>query len=257
MHPSPLRTRLLAGLGALLATAGLVAGSALPAAAETAHRHPIAYVALGDSYAAGQATDCTHTASSYPLRLDRLPRIRLVHDVTCAAATTADVAGTQLAALSPRTRLVTVTVGADDLDVAGLEAVCAPAPSSTDCLNAIRTREAELPQLGSRLVAAYGAIAAAAPHARILVTGYPTLVSSGPLATAESALNSTIQAAVTAARTAGAHIRFVPLDFTGHTVDSADPWFVLSGPNIFHPNCAGDRAIARAIAHAIHEWWED
>jgi lysophospholipase L1-like esterase len=247
------RLRLIAGLAVLLSSGGLVAGSALPAAADTAsHSHVLTYVALGDSYAAGQATDCTHTASSYPRRLDALHRIKLLRDVTCASATTSTLRATQLSALNPGVKLVTVTVGANDLDLTALAASCTPVPTSVACLSAIQAGEAELPGLFASLTATYAAIADRAPKAEILVTGYPALLSSGPIATAEEALNATVQAAVAAAAArTGADIRYVAVDFTGHTLDSPDPWFVVSGPNSFHPNAAGDRAIADALAQAV------
>lgn len=252
MFRTPSRFRLLTGIATLLASAGIVAGSALPAAASTgSHHHVLTYVALGDSYAAGQATDCTHTAASYPLRLDALHDVKLLRDAACAAATTATVVDSQLRAVRHGTKLITITVGANDLDVAGLVTSCTPDPSTDACRTAILTRESELPALYAHLVATYSAIAARAPRAEILVTGYPALLSSGPIAAAEDALNATIQEAVATAAAMGVPIRYVPVDFSGHTVDSADPWFFLSGPNRYHPNAAGEQAIAAALAAAI------
>jgi lysophospholipase L1-like esterase len=256
---SALRSRLTVAVLAVVATVGLTAGTAMPASAAPASAAPasargssvLRYVALGDSYAAGQATDCTHTSTSYPLLLDRLHRVELVRDVSCAQATTAVVVATQLPALNRQVGLVTITVGANDLDVAGLELVCAPAPASPGCAAAIATRRTELPDLFTKLVATYLRIAAAAPRATILVTGYAPLVSSGPLYDAERALNGTIGAAVAVAAATGAHIRYVDVVFRGHTVDSPHPWFVLSGPNIFHPTSRGNLAYALALAAAL------
>src|SRR4051812_38395014 len=246
------RSRMLAGLAALLVSAGLAVGPALPAAAHTgAHRHVLTYVALGDSYAAGQASDCSHTASSYPRRLDALRRVKLLRDASCASATTSIVRRTQLRALTPGVRLVTVTVGANDLDVLGLAGVCAPAPSSFACATALQTRAVELPVLFRRLTATYRAIATRAPRAETLVAGYPALAASGPLSLAQATLNATIRSAVVVAAATGVHIRYVDVQFRGHTVDSPDPWFVLSGPEVFHPNAAGDAAIAASLARAL------
>lgn len=251
------RFRLLAATAALLASTGLMAGSALPAAAAASasgsqHR-VLTYVALGDSYAAGQATTCAHTASSYPLRLDALHRVKLLRDASCASATTSDVLSSQLGALNRGVKLVTITVGANDLDVAGLEATCVTVPAS--CLDALASRETVLlPSLPQKLLTLYAAIAARAPHATILVTAYPSLFAAGPIADAELALNGAIQSAVTAAAHQGIDIAYVPVDFSGHTADvpnPADSWYVLQGPDIFHPNARGDAAIARAIAAAL------
>ncbi len=248
------RSRLVAVALAALAAVGLTLGAALPASATTwqdPRGHELRYVALGDSYAAGQAIDCTHTPFSYPLLLDRLPGVKLVSDVTCAGATTTSVITGQIAAVNPSVDLVTVTVGANDLDVAGLSAVCAADPASAPCVAAIQAREAQLPGLFANLVTTYSRIAAGSPEATILVTGYPPLVSTGPLYTAEVALDTTIQGAVSQVAAAGAHVHFVPVVFTGHTVDSPHPWFVLSGPNIFHPTWQGDLAYAAAIAGSL------
>ena len=206
------RSRLITIALATLAAVGLTLGAAAPASASTwydPHGRALQYVALGDSYAAGQAVDCTHTATSYPLLLDRLPSVHLVSDVSCAGATTTDVVTSQIGAVNPSVNLVTVTAGANDLDVAGLQAVCAANPASATCAAAIQARQAQLPALFANLVATYSLIAAASPNATILVTGYAPLVSTGPLNTAEQALNSTIQGAVTTVAAPGAHIRYV------------------------------------------------
>ena len=247
-------SRLVAATLATLAAVGLTMGTAMSASASTwpdQDGRVLRYVALGDSYAAGQATDCTHTASSYPLLLDRLRSVDLVRDVTCAGATTATVIATQVGAVDRSVSLVTVTVGANDLNVAGLQAVCAANPASDSCTAAIQADEQQLPALYANLAATYSLIAAASPKATILVTGYAPLVSTGPLFLAEQALDATIQSAVTSVAAAGVHIRYVDVTFAGHTADSPDPWFNLSGPNIFHPTWQGNLAYAAAIARSL------
>ena len=254
MRFSRSRSRLVTVALATLAAVGLTLATAAPASASAwndPHGRELRYVALGDSYAAGQATDCTHTPSSYPLLLDRLPSVKLVSDVSCAGATTTSVITSQIGAVNRTVGLVTVTVGANDLDVAGLEAVCAANPASAPCAAAIQARQTQLPALFANLSAAYSLIAAASPEATIIVTGYAPLVSTGPLYTAEQTLNSTIQGAVTSVAASGAHIRYVAVSFTGHTVDSPHPWFFLTGPNIFHPTWQGNLAYAAAIAGSL------
>jgi lysophospholipase L1-like esterase len=248
------RSRLVTVALAALAAVGLTIGTAVPASASAwsdPQGRELRYVALGDSYAAGQGTDCTHTASSYPRLLDLLPSVKLVSDVSCAGATTATVITSQLGAVNQSVGLVTVTVGANDLDVVGLESVCAANPASATCAAAIQARQAQLPTLFANLAATYTLIAAASPEATIFVTGYAPLVSTGPLYTAEQALNSTIQGAVTRVSAAGAHIHYVAVAFTGHTVDSPHPWFFLAGPNIFHPTWQGNLAYAAAITRSL------
>ena len=128
------RSRLITIALATLAAVGLTMGAAAPASASTwfdPHGRALQYVALGDSYAAGQAVDCTHTATSYPLLLDRLPSVHLVSDVGFRRSDDDPTWSTsQIGAVNPSVNLVTVTAGANDLNVAGL-AVCAANPAST------------------------------------------------------------------------------------------------------------------------------
>lgn len=148
-------------------------------------------------------------------------------------------------------RLVTITVGANDLGLTGLAAACTPDPNAPACVQAIAEAATGLPQLTQDLAATYAAVAAAAPKATIVVTGYAPLVSSGPIYEATRALNLAIQSAVAAVAAGGADIIHVDVAFTGHTLDSGDPWFFISGPNAFHPTPEGERAYADAIAAAI------
>jgi hypothetical protein len=93
------------------ALAGFVAVGALPAAAAPS---AVQYVALGDSYAAGTAAgsfpDCQQSTDGYPALLDSEQSIHLRANATCSGATTSSVADTQLSALKPGTKLVTLTV---------------------------------------------------------------------------------------------------------------------------------------------------
>ena len=106
-------TTLVAGL------AGILTVGALPATADTVGIGQ--YVALGDSYAAGQGgsqqyvNNCLRSPNGYPALLDAENQIHLRANAACTGATTSDVADEQLSALKQGTRLVTLTVGAADL----------------------------------------------------------------------------------------------------------------------------------------------
>ena len=113
------RGRFLSGLvTVVLALAGFVTAGALPAAAAP---KAVQYVALGDSYAAGTALgtypDCEHGDGGYPALLPLGSRIDLQANVACSGASVSDVVANQLSALTSDTRLVTLTVGAADLDL--------------------------------------------------------------------------------------------------------------------------------------------
>src|ERR671912_1117124 len=118
--PMTARGRFVARLVTILiALAGLVTVGALPAAADNSGAVP--YVALGDSYAAGQGggdylNDCLESPSGYPYLLDPKMRIDLIANVACTGASTSEVITTQLSALTEDTELVTITVGAADLN---------------------------------------------------------------------------------------------------------------------------------------------
>jgi hypothetical protein len=116
----------------LVALAGILTVGGLPAAGETVGIGQ--YVALGDSYAAGQGggadsyvDDCLQSTNGYPALLDAEKQIHLRANATCTGATTSDVASEQLSALKQSTRLVTLTVGAPYLaSIRGLAGVIVP-----------------------------------------------------------------------------------------------------------------------------------
>jgi len=248
-----------------IALAGLVTVGGLPAAASNSGT--IQYVALGDSYAAGRGAgsylnSCLQSSKGYPELLDSAKRIHLQANSTCSGATTSDVADTQLSALNHGTRLVTLTVGGNDLDVSGLATVCSTQPA--DCLAEINMRLALLTGLGSRLADLYADVADAAPKAQIVVTGYPHLFEPLPpsdpnaaiikaINNAVDALNTTIQHAVSVTHATDINIVYVDVteEFRGHGIGSREPFINAAGADAFHPNAAGYLAYAAAISAAL------
>ena len=119
-------------------TALFLAVLALPALASTAGAgapvpdRPLRYVALGDSYSAASGVlplvptappECLRSTRSYPHVIAEATGARLT-DVTCGGADTGDYRAAQyddvppqLAALSRRTQLVTMTIGGNDSGV--------------------------------------------------------------------------------------------------------------------------------------------
>jgi lysophospholipase L1-like esterase len=167
---------------------------------------------------------------------------------------------TQLSSLNRGTTLVTLTVGGDDLNVAAIEATCTEAP--IDCAAAISTAEGQLSGLGASLATTYASIAAAAPNARILVTGYPRLFDIGVsnpdglyslINAATDALNGTIYTAVSAAQGAGAKVDYVDVTgrFQSHEMNDPDSWINLTGTDAFHPTAAGYVAYESALQAAL------
>ena len=263
------RGRFLSGLVTIvIALAGFVGLGALPAAASPP---TIQYVALGDSYAAGTAVggvppNCPHGDGGYPALLPFGSRIGLPVNVACSGATTSAVIRNQLSALNRDTRLVTITVGAANLDLSGLLAVCTQMPAN--CEAEIRARIAQLPQLGIDLTTLYLAVGEVAPRARVVVTGYPHLFEPvNPLFTqinnAIDLLNSTIEQAVSVANDADVNIHYVDVvaEFAGHGIGgTVQPPFIFPPTfptEAFHPTPAGYQAYADAISAALPGGWFD
>jgi len=228
--------------------------------------NPVTYVALGDSYAAGQGGGdeqgaCLRSPKGYPGLLGRTVGIRLDVNAACSGATTRDVQRKQLGALGPSVQLVTLSVGGNDLNVAALPAVCARQTSSA-CEKAVRASLKALGGLSGKLTELYRAVEAAAPNARIMVTGYPSFydvpkTTDKDFATivavdaAVIALNDAIKQAVATQQRTGADIGFVDISFAGHGVESKHPWYVLTGLDALHPTDAGYRAYAKAVKKAL------
>jgi lysophospholipase L1-like esterase len=280
------RGRLLSGLVTMvIALAGFVTFGALPAAANSDN---VQYVALGDSYAAGvgapphrPVTPCLQSDFGYPGVLDSAKRIDLQVNAACIGATTDLVARTQLSALNPATRLVTLTVGGNDLGFAGLAGACTTATTPEEqlqCVAAINDAVAvqRLTELGRQLRHLYAdEVADRAPDARIVVTGYPFLferpadndsskIIKNAFNQATARLNTTIEQAVAATREADVKIVYVDVTaaFAGHGIGSSDafindPSSDAPGAVPFHPNAAGYNAYADAISDALPNGWLD
>ena len=193
------------------------------------------YVALGDSYAAGLGAGptyfngaCLQSPKGYPTLLDSAKRIDLETNATCSGATTSTMAD-QLSALNRDTRLVTITVGGNDLGVSHVASVCTAPGMDAACRKAIQQAGQLLPMLGRDLTTLYANVAKAAPRARIVVTGYPHLFepATGVITAvneATDALNATIEQAVAAAQDADLNIHYVDVteEFARHGIGSSD-----------------------------------
>lgn len=251
------------------------AAQAKPSAAET-------YAALGDSYTAfpGTATQinapCLRSSQNYPHLLAARLGYRLV-DVSCSGATTTNFTSPQnpstppqFSALSAKTRLVTVGVGANDLQLSSLLlGGCVllrdvPAAGNDPC--EVRTfAEAThgLERLVPTLTATFQAVRARAPKARVIVVGYPQILgtsgscASFPLAPGDvayvNAINTQLNAALQRAA-AVAKVEFLDIASASmsHGICSPDPW--INGINIaagrafpVHPFANEQRAVAHLL----------
>jgi lysophospholipase L1-like esterase len=295
---SAVRTKARYGITAGIAAAslGIVAMAAAGTAGATVPGGT--FVALGDSYAAGNLipsspagtpAGCLRSTHNYSGDVQAVIHTGRYVDAACSDATTADmtrpqstVAGTnppQFNALAPRDTLVTITIGGNDVGFKSILATCVAlsvtSPFGHPCKRHFTAGGTD--QLAVAVKATAPKIAAVlrgihrrAPHARILLVGYPDILPSTgtgcfpdvPLAhgdvpylrATEVALNRTL------ARAAAANgVTFVDTyrATTGHDVCQRPGvrWvegLVPASPAYpFHPNRRGQQAIARQVLAAL------
>ena len=244
------------------------------------------YVALGSSFAAGprippnQGGRCLRSNSNYAHLVATALGLRLV-DVSCSGALAAGlgVAGpgttpSQLSAVTRATRLVTVTVGGNDIGYAASLVACgAAAALDRSCLTGgtlLRKSEQELVTLKHTLVTLLGKIQAAAPEAQIYVLSYLAILpASGvpcppnvPFLAADDValtglglqLRNTVSAAASAAK-----VHFVDAYTAGlsHTACAPPTSRWVEGAKRvlpafqYHPNSRGMAAVAKLLLTAI------
>lgn len=164
-----------------LLAAALAATSVLGIGPQASSAPPTVRVdVLGDSYAAGYGvlpyTDCGRSSSSYGVLVDGRAGLMLDDLVACPGeSSTSMVEAGQLNALDADTDLVLLSVAANDVEW-GKPAVACLLRTNAECVDATATLTAristDLPTLLDRL---HDKITAAAPDARVIVTGYPRL----------------------------------------------------------------------------------
>ncbi len=277
--------------------AGLLTMAAGVHAATSGPRIPAGstYVALGSSFAAGPgitslAEDgparCGQSTDNYPRQLARALNLKLI-DRSCGGATSVDILQRgpldqppQLDGLTPDTRLVTVTIGGNDVrDMAGLSAaVCRAHPDAIP--EAARTRACAAPsdfvldqafaRTSDNLKAIAAQVHSRSPQARLVFVDYVTVLpSAAPCAavmidTADSnelrsRANRLARLTETIAKETGADLIKASELTRGHDACAPEPWiegFVQGrgasrGPVSFHPRLAAMNAIARALEEKL------
>jgi lysophospholipase L1-like esterase len=158
------------------------------------------YVALGDSYAAGplipvqiEPFGCLKSSSNY----GHLAQLKLLYsqytDMTCSGAETEDMTAPQgvtpgpnppqFDALDAGTRLVTITIGGNDIGFSGIAQDCinlTPANAGHPCMdkyvvNGVDAVSQRIAETGPKVAAVIQGIRARSPQARILVLNYPAI----------------------------------------------------------------------------------
>ena len=246
--------------------AGLVAST--PASA--APPEPVVFDALGDSYGRGFGVPaytggpCARSDAAYAVQIDGRKRIDLDDFAACAGATTVSMNATQLGVLDEDTDLVTVSIGGNDIGWGSVVGACVVGSNDAVCAGLVaQARQTIQTVLPGLLDTSYSAIAAAAPDAHVVVTGYPRLFSPefGPYVQAspaeQQAMNdgADLLNAVIAAKAAEYGFQFVDVTkrFVGHGVNAPEPWILgLTDPGLFHPNLSGYRAYAAAVTSSVN-----
>ncbi len=226
-------------------------------------------VALGDSYASGVGTRSYDSSSGScqrsPYAYSVLDAARIGASLSfqaCSGATTTAVKDNQLATLSGATTYVTLTVGGNDAGFSSVLTECSQPWWSSNCNDAIDKAQAFIANtLPSRLDTLYAAIRTAAPHARIVVAGYPRIFNGEDCnagtwfsPSEETRLNQTADQLDAAIKKRAAAYAYAFVDpraaFVGHAVCDNPEWINgLSNPvsESYHPNRSGQAGYADLV----------
>jgi len=159
-----------------------------------AARSSAPYVALGDSYASGPGIKyqsggpCTRSSRNYA-RLVAEDLGLVMQDRSCMSATTRAVLGwqyfavpPQIRAVGPETRIVTISIGGNDIGFVDLVAHCTwAATPGTHCTDRYVTAEGNvvterLERASAKVGHVLDRIHEEAPAARVFVVGYPSVL---------------------------------------------------------------------------------
>ncbi|MBT0667528.1 SGNH/GDSL hydrolase family protein [Novosphingobium profundi] len=250
------------------------------------------YVAIGSSFAAGPLLRpaklgapprCGQSMNNYPtLVAERFGMI--LTDRTCSGATTNNVLGPwkeiepQINSVTPQTRLVTITIGGNDIAYVGnlFSATChyrnatAPAGTKPRVCNAVRVpQNVDYARVELQMNEIIRRIRTQAPRARIVLVQYLTplppegkLCEATPVSPQNAAIVRTIGkrlAEITdkVARERGVLVVEMNIASANHTPCDAEPWMIGSPAGYdgslglqWHLNLAGMRATAQDIS-----WW--
>lgn len=249
--------------------------------------HQATYAALGDSVAAGlglppSSTNpldvvCGRSSQSYPYLVATARHMKL-DDLACTGAkVNQGLYGSQQAGtttLPPQIdqafangnpKIITITIGANDVGWNELLSKCYTAGCGSQ--QDTQAVDAALLQLRFRLAVALTDIRFQnrANPPKVLLTGYYHALSNAQPVCADTALlnpteitwinreESKLNAVIRQSAALFPFAHYVPLNFTGHELCSADPWMQgIQSAAPFHPTAQGQAAIARDILAKLH-----
>ena len=274
----------LTGVGLVSATTPAVAGSFVTSP----------YVALGDSYSSGAGIfpqvlgsppACSRSQLNYPHDVAAVTQPAAFTDVSCSGAKTSDFFSSQSAGVPPQldavngdTRLITMTISGNDGGVFvnsffGCVSVDAGQVYGNPCQQKYGTTFVDTinNQTYPALVNTLSAVRAKAPHAKVVILGYPQILppvgdpacypsmpySMGDVPWLVNQQQVANDAVRRAAEATGAHYVDTATPSAGHDA-CAQPgtrWMepVTNPVNAdpVHPNADGESAMARATLTAI------
>jgi lysophospholipase L1-like esterase len=139
------------------------------------------YVALGDSYSSGvgsgsytsESGSCLRSTLAYSQLWANAHGPSSYRSVACSGAKTTDVNANQLGALSSATTLVSITIGGNDVNFAGVMQDCVLYGTDT-CVSEVNAAEnTARTSLPGWLDTTYNGIRSHAPNAKVVVLDYP------------------------------------------------------------------------------------
>jgi lysophospholipase L1-like esterase len=247
------------------------------------------YAALGDSVAAGDGLTpsnsnrvnlaCGRSSQSYPYILAASLKMHLDHLACSGASLTQGLYGSQQvgnlvliaqirqAFKDGTPKLITITIGANDIDWSDVLTQCYTSGCSSVNMQVLQARFVALQH---KLSVALATIQIQSKDAhehtppRVVLTGYyavfsnpqPVCSNTGNLTAGditwinneEGKLNTILRQSTAPFSFA----KYVPLNFAKHELCSADPWIQgLQDAAPFHPNVQGQKAIAQTLLTAI------
>lgn len=286
MHNALPRLRALA-LTAVAVTAGTLLSSPAHAAAPTGRYVALGDSFTSGPLIPDQVDlNCVRSNRNYPSLVARAAGSTSFSDVSCGGATTGDILnagkGTlglpvpaQIGAVTAATALVSIGIGGNDIGFSGIVSACAQDgignPFGTPCRDRYTSGgtdqlQARIAATAPKVAAVVQAVRTAAPTARIVVVGYPVIVpDSGygcwptvPFAFGDvpylrivaKSLNAMLArtAAANGADYADAYTPSIGRDVCrGKSVRWVEGVVPENAAAPFHPNAAGEQAMATAV----------
>ncbi|MBA8924346.1 lysophospholipase L1-like esterase [Kutzneria viridogrisea] len=238
------------------------------------------YVALGSSYAAGPGIPptkpgsppaCARSANNYASQVAAKLKLALT-DVTCSGATTANILttaqsgqGPQIEAVTADTKLVTVTIGGNDVNYVGsLYAYSCQTSGGSGCAGVDQAAmDTALKSVHTKIGNVVSAVRRRAPQAKVLLVNYLTVLPrTGPACTGvpltqaqvdfERGVASRLRdATARAASASGASVIDAASASATHDACSASPWIEKYAPPNgragYHPTPTGMAAVAELV----------